>query len=119
MSDDCYSGGACCANGTCFETDSLLCEKAHGSFYPNVRCNELEDGLKFIYMNREFKLHKIIYGANLDKVSCSICEDDYWGRQMNIEKVTNKYISLYGYDMMTQRTTYKMSIADMWIQEIE
>ena len=44
LSDDCYSGGACCANGTCFETDSLLCEKAHGSFYPNVRCNELEDG---------------------------------------------------------------------------
>ena len=79
--------------------------------------NELEDGLQFIYMNREFKLHKIIYGANLDKVSCSICEDDYWGRQMNIEKVTNKYISLYGYDMMTQRTTYKMSIADMWIQK--
>ena len=36
---------------------------------------------------------------------------------MNIEKVTNKYISLYGYDMMTQRTTYKMSIADMWIQK--
>ena len=44
LSDDCYSGGACCANGTCFETDSLLCEKAHGSFYTNVRCNELEDG---------------------------------------------------------------------------
>ena len=44
LSDDCYSGGACCANGTCFETDSSLCEKAHGSFYPNIRCNELEDG---------------------------------------------------------------------------
>ena len=44
LSDDCYSGGACCANGTCFETDSSLCEKAYGSFYPNVRCNQLENG---------------------------------------------------------------------------
>lgn len=44
LSDDCYSGGACCANGTCFETDDTLCEKAHGSFYPNVRCSELENG---------------------------------------------------------------------------
>ena len=44
LSNDCYSGGACCANGTCFETDDELCKKAHGSFYVNVRCNELEDG---------------------------------------------------------------------------
>jgi hypothetical protein len=44
LSDDCYSGGACCANGTCFETDDILCEKARGSFYPNVRCSELENG---------------------------------------------------------------------------
>jgi hypothetical protein len=44
LSDDCYSGGACCANGTCFETDDKLCEKAHGSFYANVRCSELENG---------------------------------------------------------------------------
>ena len=44
LSDDCYSGGACCANGTCFETNDELCDKAHGSFYPNLRCSELEDG---------------------------------------------------------------------------
>ena len=29
---------------------------------------------------------------------------------MNVEKITNKYITLYSYDMMSNRTTYKMNI---------
>ena len=44
QSDDCYSGGACCVNGICLETDQELCSKANGRYYPNVRCRELEFG---------------------------------------------------------------------------
>ena len=44
LGEDCYSGGACCVNGICLETNKELCSKIYGSFYPNVRCNELEDG---------------------------------------------------------------------------
>ena len=29
---------------------------------------------------------------------------------MNVEKITKKYITLYSYDMMGNRTTYKMNI---------
>lgn len=41
---DCYSGGACCVNGTCLQTNRELCEKVYGTFYPNVKCNSLEFG---------------------------------------------------------------------------
>ena len=29
---------------------------------------------------------------------------------MNVEKVTDKYVTLYSYDMFSQKTTYKMAI---------
>ena len=34
---------------------------------------------------------------------------------MNIEKITQKYITLYSYDMMENRTTYKMNIEKITI----
>lgn len=44
LDNDCYSGGACCVNGVCLETNSELCNKVFGTFYPNVRCGDLEEG---------------------------------------------------------------------------
>lgn len=41
QSDDCYSGGACCVNETCLETNTELCTKINGDFYPNARCSEI------------------------------------------------------------------------------
>ena len=38
---------------------------------------------------------------------------------MNVDKITNKYISLFSYDMMNQKTTYKMSIAEIEIKTNE
>lgn len=38
---------------------------------------------------------------------------------MNVDKITNKYISLFSYDMMDQKTTYKMSIAEIEIKTNE
>ena len=29
---------------------------------------------------------------------------------MNVEKITDKYVTLYSYDMFSQKTTYKMAI---------
>jgi hypothetical protein len=29
---------------------------------------------------------------------------------MNVEKITSKYITLYDYNMMSQRSTYKMAV---------
>ena len=44
LTGDCYSGGSCCVNGVCLETNQELCSKVYGRFYPNVKCNELEEG---------------------------------------------------------------------------
>jgi len=44
LTNDCYSGGACCVNGVCLETNQELCAKVYGTFYPNVKCGDLEEG---------------------------------------------------------------------------
>lgn len=44
LSNDCYSGGACCVNGVCLETTSELCSKVYGTFYANVKCKDLKEG---------------------------------------------------------------------------
>ena len=38
---------------------------------------------------------------------------------MNVDKITNKYISLFSYDMMDQKSTYKMSISEIEIKTNE
>ena len=32
---------------------------------------------------------------------------------MNVDKITKQYVTLYDYNMMSQRTTYKMAIDEM------
>lgn len=88
-------------------------------FVKKYNNNELEDGLKFVYLGTEYRLHKIVYGVYLDRVSYSISDNQLFGNSMSIEKVSSKYISLFTYDMMKQRTSYKLPIADMWVQEME
>ena len=88
-------------------------------FVKKYNNNELVDGMKFMYLNTEYKLHKLVYGEGLDRVSYSISDNQLFGNSMSIEKVSKQYISLFTYDMMKQRTTYKLPIGDMWIQEGE
>ena len=38
-------------------------------------------------------------------------------KSMNIDKITNKYISLYAYDMFENRNTSKIKIEDISILE--
>ena len=89
------------------------------NFVKKYNNNELVDGMKFMYLNTEYRLHKIVYGENLDRVAYSIGEVTLFGNSMSIEKVSKQYISLFSYDMMKQRTSYKLPIADMWILESE
>lgn len=89
------------------------------NFVKKYNNNELVDGMKFMYLNSEYRLHKIVYGENLDRVSYSISDNTLFGNSMSIEKVSKQYISLFSYDMMKQRTSYKLPIADMWILESE
>ena len=88
-------------------------------FVKKYNNNELEDGLKFVYLGTEYRLHKIVYGENLDKVIYSISDNTLFGHSMSIEKISKQYISLFSYDMMKQRTSYKLPIEQMWMQEME
>jgi hypothetical protein len=88
-------------------------------FVKKYNSNVLENGLKFIYLGTEYRLHKIVYGENLDKVIYSISDNTLFGNSMSIEKVSKQYISLFSYDMMKQRSSYKLPIEQMWVQEVE
>jgi hypothetical protein len=70
----------------------------------------LESGIPFIYKGIEYKTYMFTYSK---ETSYSIGRAELFGSTMNIEKVTKRYISLYTYDMMNQRTQYKMSLEEM------
>jgi hypothetical protein len=70
----------------------------------------LESGIPFTYKGREYKTYMFTYSK---ETSYSIGRAELFGSTMNIEKVTKQYISLYSYDMMNQRTIYKMALAEM------
>jgi len=70
----------------------------------------LESGIPFTYKGKEYKTYMFTYSRDRDY---SIGRAELFGSTMNIEKVTKRYISLYSYDMMNQRTQYKMSLEEM------
>jgi len=41
LTGDCYSGGVCCVNGVCIETNKEVCNKVFGTFFENIRCLDL------------------------------------------------------------------------------
>lgn len=77
-----------------------------------INNNELEVTTPFVYGDKEYYINKIEYGTNKD-VMYSVSEKRIFGSSMNVDKITNKYISLFSYDMMGNRTTYKMAVDQM------
>jgi hypothetical protein len=70
----------------------------------------LESGIPFTYKGREYKTHVFTYSRD---TNYSIGRAELFGSTMNIDKVTKQYVSLYSYDMMNQRTSYKMALSEM------
>ena len=70
----------------------------------------LESGIPFTYKGKEYKTHVFTYSRD---TNYSIGRAELFASTMNIEKVTKQYVSLYSYDMMTQRTSYKMALSEM------
>ena len=77
-----------------------------------INNNELEVTTPFIYRGKDYYINKIEYGTNKD-VMWSVSEKRIFGSSMNIDKVTARYISLFSYDMMSNKTTYKMAVEEM------
>ncbi|MDB4277039.1 hypothetical protein N9864_00790 [bacterium] len=61
---------------------------------------------KIEYSGEEFNFRCFHVGEDGEK-SLSIGKSI---SSMNVEKITDKYVTLYSYDMFSQKTTYKMSI---------
>jgi hypothetical protein len=70
----------------------------------------LESGIPFTYKGKEYKTHVFTYSRD---TNYSIGRAELFASTMNIEKVTKQYVSLYSYDMMSQRTSYKMALSEM------
>ena len=85
-----------------------------------MRYKELQDWIKGAKENDKFTF---FYKGNEYNFRCyfvsSSGEKDFTVERvgdvrsgMNVGKITRKYITLYTYDMMDQKSTYKMSLED-------
>ena len=78
-----------------------------------------EDGaFNIVYKNRNYELKCFFVSERFGK-RYSMDPSHRLSGSMNVDKITNKYISLFSYDMMDQKTTYKMSIAEIEIKTNE
>jgi len=68
----------------------------------------IDSEMKITYNGKAFKIR--CYAGYKGEKSYSIFEDELFGKGMNVSKITNKYISLYTFDMMGTQTTYKMAL---------
>lgn len=79
----------------------------------DINCLRVDSKIEFKYKDREFRLR--CYGDVLsgEKSYSVFPTDRLFGDGMNVEKISNKYLSLYTYDMMGTKTKYKMSLEEM------
>ena len=76
-----------------------------------IKCLGDGDKMIFEYKGKEYK---IICFDLADKLCYSVyLNDPYSLNGMNVDKISNKYISLYTYDMMGNISKYKMSLEEI------
>lgn len=78
-----------------------------------INNNELEVTTPFVYRGKEYYINKIEYGTTEKKIMYSVSEKRIFGSSMNVDKITTRYISLFSYDMMSNKTSYKMAVEEL------
>ena len=76
----------------------------------DIKCLDLGGKMEFVYNDTEYVINcwDKIYG---DKKVYSVHKKGVLSiNGMNVDKITSKYMTLYNYDMMGTRTTYKMAL---------
>jgi hypothetical protein len=73
----------------------------------------LKERTPFTYKGKKYILHKFVWTKD---TSYSIGGAEMYDSTMNIGKTTKRYISLYTYDLMGQRTQYKMALEEMMFE---
>jgi hypothetical protein len=74
---------------------------------------QLGENFDFTYKEKTYTVNNYHIGVGDGEKHFSISPKEPYSRSMNIENITNKYISLYDFNMMSGRSTYKMSVGDM------
>jgi hypothetical protein len=72
----------------------------------------LDKNTRFLYNGTEYILSKHTYGNG--DVLYSVNERITY-RSMNVDKATSRYISLYTYDMMSNRTNFKLPVDSIMV----
>jgi len=78
----------------------------------NVQADQ-EVSFKISYEGKSYELSATMFGTeHLTKPEplLAVYANANFMNGMNVKKVTKQYITLYTFDMMSQRTTYKMAL---------
>jgi hypothetical protein len=77
-----------------------------------IEALQVNEEITFTFQNEEFTITRFDERSN--RISgCSISKKGSWINTMNVEKVTSKYITVYNFDMMNQKTTFKFPINEI------
>jgi hypothetical protein len=79
-------------------------------FIDKVNGLSRDDEFKFTYKSKEYKF-KCFDKSERFGNSFSVSNGVF--SSMNVDKITKQYVTLYDFNMMSQRTTYKMAIDEM------
>ena len=74
-----------------------------------IEALQVNEEITFTFQNEEFTISRFDERDN-NVSGCSVTKGISWINTMNIEKVTSKYITIYSFDMMGQKTTFKFPI---------
>ena len=75
-----------------------------------IEAIQVNEEITFTFQNEEFAITRFDKSSNTVD-GCYISKKSNWTyKTMNVEKVTSKYITVYSYDMMNQKTTFKFPI---------
>lgn len=74
----------------------------------DINCLRVDSKIEFKYKGNNYRLRKF------EDDSYSVFPSDrLFADGMNVEKISNQYLSLYTYDMMGTKTKYKMALEEM------
>lgn len=74
----------------------------------DISCLRVDSKMEFKYKGKDYVLRCF------DKNNYSVYpKDGYTLNGMNVDKISNQYLSLYTFDMMGTQTKYKMSLEEM------
>lgn len=70
------------------------------------------DKFRFEYAGKNYTFQCFSTYGN-GKKAFSVSGDAYWGRSMNVDKITSQYITLYDYNLMGQKSQFKLPISQI------